>query len=83
MLFSVKNQLFVFATLHHSPSGFASVANVAAIGRPKMAYPSVILFYKSLNEFDYFFVIWQLICMPTFVLQEIKMLPLSNYWGAG
>ena len=55
MLFSVKNQLFVFATLHHSPSGFASVANVAAIGQPKMAYPSVILFYKSLNEFDYFF----------------------------
>ena len=35
------DNVFVSATLNSSRRGFAPEANVAAIGRPKMAYPDV------------------------------------------
>ena len=38
---SLKNQLFVSAIFHSSRRGFAPEANVAAIGRPNMAYLNV------------------------------------------
>jgi len=41
MLFDVKIGPFVSGTSRRSRRGFAPVANVAAIGRPKMAYRDV------------------------------------------
>ena len=56
MLFCLKNRPFVSATFHSSRRGFAPEANVAAIGRPKMAYPDVenIINIKVFNGFDSF-----------------------------
>ena len=57
MLFGVKIRPFVSATSHRSRRGFEPVANVAAIGRPKMAYRYVennSSKIKVLNGFDSF-----------------------------
>jgi len=56
MLFGLKNRHFVSATFHSSRRGFAPEANVAAIGRPKMAYADVekIFKIKVLDGFDLF-----------------------------
>jgi len=62
----VKNQPFVSATFHYSCRGFAPVANVAAISRPKIAYPDFVQKnYKSKFSTDF-------ICMATFVSQEVR-----------
>ena len=56
MLFGVKIRPFVSATSRRSRRGFAPVANVAAIGRPKMAYrDGEKNLMKVLNGFDSFF----------------------------
>ena len=54
MLFGLKNRPFDSATFHSSRRGFVPEANVAAIGRPKMAYLDVekIIKIKVLNGFD-------------------------------
>ena len=59
MLFGLKNRPFVSATFHRSRRGFAQEANVAVIGRPKMAYLRPPMFkeiinIKVLNGFDSF-----------------------------
>ena len=56
MLFGLKKRPFVSAKFHRSRRRFVPEANVAAIGRPKMAYLDVEknLKIKVLNGFDSF-----------------------------
>ena len=58
-LFGLKNRPFVSATFHSSRRGFAPEANVAAIRRPKMAYPDVEKLIKIMFSMDliHFYVI--------------------------
>ena len=75
MLFGVKIRPFVRATSRHSRRGFAPVANVAAIGRPKMAYRDVeknSSKQKFSTDWIHFCFIWELICMATFVSLEVE-----------
>ena len=53
ILSGLKNRPFVSATFHSSRREFAAEPNVAAIGRPKMAYPDVekLIKIKVLNGF--------------------------------
>ena len=70
MLFDVKIRPFVSATFHRSRCEFAPVANVAAIGRPKMAYRDVEKIHQNKSSQRICFI-WQLICMTMFVSLEV------------
>ena len=73
MLFGMKNRPFVSVTFHRSRRGFAPEANVATIGRPKMAYPYVETKSKKafLTDLIHFYFIWHLKRIATYVSQEV------------